>query len=445
MSLGDPFAAFLASRPAGGHGATAQSTWQLGTAADATQGHWGEAGAAQDPFATFAALRPPAPERPQKAEPTVERGLREELMRAKRELLEVGLKAELMALEPSCPPHTAARLRRLRKAQSYLRRPEHTAEVMSSAASNASDTELTAATPGSHPEDSPPGPAAEGPAAPEGAQADSLAAATPASSQLRSRPASPGVTALSASRSMPSLSTTRGLNATLLPPIGTAGQTAAAASRSSLRDDPTLLRGWWTKTRCWNVIFSDGDLRATRQNLATSGGSVALGGGRLPLFAGSHLLYQGLYYAFRVDALDDENFPLEGLRGLSFGFGISRLPADHRDCESPVFAYEIPSAVVVGFGGNFVDGGVWRRTGWDPRDLQQGDIVGLFIPPDGDIVVFVNDMQVLRVKTSLGRAQVGQRQPLYPVVDLHGRVAAVTLLLGKAPPNKPLLARSKLR
>lgn len=230
------------------------------------------------------------------------------------------------------------------------------------------------------------------------------------------------------------------------------------------------------------------DQKARRLNLNLPGGTVVLGNGKIPNFIDAGLLAKGYYFAFQIDALDDQHFPLDRLKGLSLAFGVSSLPARHRNCRRPMYGYEIPDAVLFGYGNKMIEKGKWIKTCWDPKSLQVNDIVGLLVAEDGDLVVFVNEKQVLRVKTSLndeynqqqqaaamggssssfganlltpqGNDSQGSRNTskrrssskygpppikrvLFPIIDLHGRVSAVTLLARSAPPNVPLECRDK--
>jgi len=216
-----------------------------------------------------------------------------------------------------------------------------------------------------------------------------------------------------------------------------------------------LLSKFYAETRCWNVLISGKDMRASRRVLEMPGGSVVLGDGKMPLFFGSHLLNTGYYYAFQIDAIDDVNYPLEKVRDLSFAFGVSHLPGYHKKCEKPIYAYEIPGTILVGYGPHVVDMGEWySQKAFDPKDLQEGDIVGVHLSPHGDIVVYQNGVQVFRTPTSLcessrdevhpRRKAVGPRRKLFPIIDLHGRVSAVTLLPKQSLPNINLQARNKV-
>ncbi|CAE7221355.1 asphd2 [Symbiodinium natans] len=214
----------------------------------------------------------------------------------------------------------------------------------------------------------------------------------------------------------------------------------------------------WERTalRSWNIHISQRDLRAHRRDSDLAAGGVVYGNGFMRLFSGSHLLCTGYFYAFKIDAVDDEHFPLDSLRDMSLAFGVSHLPGGHKLGIRSMYAYEIPGTILVGYGRHIVDSGEWfTQSAWDPKSLVVGDVVGVHINPLGDLVVWVNGEQVLRTVTSLTegnrnelnprRKALGPRRTLFPVIDLHGRVSAVTLLPEMSMPNLNLKARSKIR
>jgi len=216
------------------------------------------------------------------------------------------------------------------------------------------------------------------------------------------------------------------------------------------------LTAWFTARRSWNIHVSQKDLRAHRRDPELGGGGVVYGNGYMPLFSGSHLLCTGYFYAFKIDAVDDSHFPLDSLRDMSLAFGVSHLPGGHKLGIRSMYAYEIPGTILVGYGKHIVDSGEWfTQTSWDPKSLEVGDVVGFHINPLGDLIVWVNGKQVLRSVTSLTegnkadlhprRKALGPRRTLFPVIDLHGRVSAVTLLPGMSLPNVNLQARNKIR
>merc|ERR1712217_943893 len=130
----------------------------------------------------------------------------------------------------------------------------------------------------------------------------------------------------------------------------------------------------------------------------------------------------GRYFSFKIDAVDEEHFPLATLKDLTSGFGVTRTPPNDKRCESKVYGYEVPGSIIFGYGSSVIDGGKWKRSTWDARSLKKDDKVSVLITLDGDLVVYVNSRQVLRVQTSLADASEADL-PLYPIVDLHGRIS----------------------
>ncbi|CAJ1414020.1 unnamed protein product, partial [Effrenium voratum] len=70
----------------------------------------------ESPFVSYLRLRPPKPVE-EKPEPPLEQNLREDVLKTKKQLLEVALRMEMLASDPETAEETALRLRRLRKAQ----------------------------------------------------------------------------------------------------------------------------------------------------------------------------------------------------------------------------------------------------------------------------------------------------------------------------------------
>eukprot|EP00930_Biecheleria_cincta_P023535 TRINITY_DN16993_c0_g1_i1.p1 TRINITY_DN16993_c0_g1~~TRINITY_DN16993_c0_g1_i1.p1 ORF type:complete len:564 (+),score=91.21 TRINITY_DN16993_c0_g1_i1:67-1758(+) len=457
----------------------------------------------KEAFSAYLSLRPPKsdgpPEPLQPAELTVEQHLRQEVLKTKKQLLDVALEMELKASSPGVSERAVRELRRLQKAQKYLIHPERTLEVFSGSEGEEEEFEdQVALRQPKKQRRKKPEPLVDttefGPdrrwssgsvhrIPPDLLQSD----ATKGVSQTWGGQWSPKGRSLMGSwkddSSLPS-----GLNAsmlhagrkqevTLLPrkdsrltmssptlakssslpriEAGTSQHLAKTSSKAADKhEEEATVNSWWSKSRSWNVLIANKDLTASRRVLECGGGAVVLGDGVIPIFSGSHLLSTGYYYAFQIESIDDENFPLDGLRDFSFAFGISHLPANDKRCAKPIYGYEIPGSIFVGYGPHIVDMGEWyTQQTWDPKELKQGDVVGVLISPRGDLVVFVNGAQVLRVATSLSRADkekgnsrrraVGPRRTIYPIIDLHGRVSAVTLLPRSSIPNVNLTARNR--
>eukprot|EP00931_Biecheleriopsis_adriatica_P103823 TRINITY_DN78613_c0_g1_i1.p1 TRINITY_DN78613_c0_g1~~TRINITY_DN78613_c0_g1_i1.p1 ORF type:complete len:629 (-),score=110.07 TRINITY_DN78613_c0_g1_i1:7-1806(-) len=492
----------------------------------------------ENPFASYLSLRPAKVEQQavvEKSEPTIEQHLREEVLKTKRELLQVALQMELNASDPEAPEETVLRLRRLKKAQRYLYQPDRTLDAFSgsededdlatkvafreprdkkqrdmggfdntwgSTLSGKSRRWSVASVHRLMPPDLHPSmgllrstggswtsqrPSTGGARSTGGFKdpmlitVDSLAVSSSRAKDETTLFASTGglhkgQTAVSGSRcssrgmsrkqmstmSAPDLSKPGfGESAVSLPTIGTAASKRPMGT--TWDGDPIVdeesdrrLTGFYSESRFWNMLISKKDLTISRRIPEMPGGAVCLGNGKLPLFSGAHLMSTGYFYAFRIDAVDEVNFPPGKSDNLSFAFGISHLPGKHRLCKKVMYAYEIPGTVLVGYGPKVVDMGEWyEQKTWDPKDLAVNDVVGVLLSPHGDLVVFVNGNQVFRTATSLTEGNKNDMQPrrkvngprrvLFPIIDLHGRVSSITMLPSQSLPNITLKARNKVK
>lgn len=266
-----------------------------------------------------------------------------------------------------------------------------------------------------------------------------------------------------------------------------------------------FLGEWYSKKRAWNVRmypkFGTPNLVVRRNTPEIPGGGVVFGNGKLPLFRRGADILRGFFYGFQIDQINDEHFPVQKCHGMTFAFGVSRTPpGDLRGRAS--YAYEVPTSVLVGYDSNVVlpmetaeneevkysaDNRVlppkprWLKSKWDPKELRRGDQVGCLVTKESDFVAFVNGRQVFRVhckallededagscpvEEDLGsdtegedeedgdaegkmrqgrrRTEFPTRPPLYPLIDLCGRVASVQLVKTAAPPNVILKQRDK--
>lgn len=479
MGRQDAFAAFLKLRPA----AKPSSRQQVEQRLERVEGdlHDGlaevsvpevdrfEAKAAKEesleenPFTSFLHLRPPKKEVPR--EVAIEQDLRQQVLKTKKELLEVALCLELKACEPETPEETALRLRRLQKAHRYLLHPERTMEALSGSEDedSAMQNKIVCQSPtrakvvgraddtrrwsmGMMRRQPPPNVFTPSQSRPSTVYQDEVLIgqkrATSSSHKKKERHVA----------SAPDL---KAAETTPLPPLCKQKPMYKTWQGELVVDEASLvsLSGWYWKTRSWNMHIFRKDQGAARRMPEMAAGGVLFGNGTLPLFSGAHLMSTGYFYSFKVDAVDDQHFPLDDLRDLSLAFGVSFLPGGHRLCKNTMYAYEIPGSILIGYGKHVVDSGEWfTHKAWDPKSLEPGDVVGLLVSPHGDLVVYVNGAQVLRVATSLTegnrqephprRKALGPRRSLFPLIDLHGRVTAITMLHGSAP-NVSLLARNR--
>lgn len=456
----------------------------------------------ENPFSTYLSLRPPEPsddelfEPPEPTQMTVEEHLMQEVLKTKKQLLELALDTELRLSDPEAPEETALRLRRLDKAQTYLLHPDHAREILSGY-EDQGDVEakmvfrrprdrLTLQRPladtasyaterrwsvGSLHRIPPPDLLQQLPT--KGASQtwteswrpedriqlgrwskDDLSVASVSDTTLLRTLRKEERTMLGTkgrlTNSTPDFARSSDVT---LPPID--GGTLLQSSRALERDAEPTLSAWWSKRRCWNVFIAKKDLSVSRRYLERAGGAVVMGDGKIPMFRGGHLRSTGSYYAFQIDAVDEEHFPPGASGDLSFAFGISHLPARDRQCDKHMYGYEIPGCILVGYGPHIVDAGLWyTQHAWDSKELKPGDVVGVLINPHGDLVVYVNNKQVFRFATSLcdgdkqdinprRKTQVSPRT-MYPIIDLHGRVSAVTLLPNAILPNVKLAPREPI-
>lgn len=426
---------------------------------------------AVDPFAGFMNLRPHV-----KDNTAMQKALCEDVLRAKKQLLEVAIQAEMKALDSTTPKRAAARLKRARRAQKYLEHPERVNVVLSDSEDEAEPLASTlTATAFSMPVSQDTG---------EGKSSSSTKKVLFVDVDIAEATAKP----MSMSQSMPELTkgskeapdNSAGRSGVVLPAISSAlgasassgnfGMNASIISPKSKADGFPLLSGWWYETRLWNVAVLKKGQVAKRHNPEHPGGAVVIGNGRALLFNGTHLLSPGYFYAFTINEIDETNFPLDKCKDLSMAFGFSRLPPNDKECEKPQYAYEIPGTMLVGYGSRYIDEKKWYRHVaqdiWSPKDLQVKDEVGVLLTPQGDMVVFVNGKQQLRIETSFAqdvaqsnpatptgakspkspsRAGGKSKRSLFPIIDLHGRIAAVTINARKQPPNVPLEYRNKVK
>jgi len=197
------------------------------------------------------------------------------------------------------------------------------------------------------------------------------------------------------------------------------------------------MSGWDAKRRSFGLQVSADGLVCRRNRSAVAGGCFVCGNGRLQYFRGKHLITPGYYFSFKVETLEESPAP-----GFALGVGVMPFPPSEMGSSaqaSPLYAYEIPEAVVAGYGSNYVTGRKWHHSPWDSSSLIAGDKVGLLLTLEGDLVIFVNHNQVLRTPTNLmsSGARVGQHH-LYAVVDLCGQTSGIKFLQNAEPPNVPL-------
>jgi hypothetical protein len=370
-------------------------------------------------------------------------------------LLDLALENELKIFDPGNSPETNREvLKKIRRGRRFAQRPDLAGAVMSdseeSGAGEANTLERALFSPlpgsswkqsvsfaGEHMETNAPG-AGRVSSAQSGRMNSSHSASDLTSGQNEK------------TFSLPTISTEESQLATMVKtpssPAAIREMRTPVAERNLRAADEPPLRNWYSRRRLWNVSVSRDGLTARRHNKPIPGGAVVLGDGRIPLFTGRQLANPGYFYSVKITSIDDSHFSLGKCKDLAFAFGVSRLPANDFACEKPSYAYEIPGTVLVGYGEKIIDGGKWLQSDWDPKDLKVGDEVGVLVTMEGELVVYLNEEMVICVKSSLGedaskrrKSKAGsKKRSLFPVIDLHGRVASVQLVPKKPPPNIPL-------
>lgn len=163
----------------------------------------------------------------------------------------------------------------------------------------------------------------------------------------------------------------------------------------------------------------------------------AMGNGCLPHFA------EGKYCEVKLQ-LDGSRATNSDMVG-SLLFGLTYTKPDDLDAEATLSIFDVPRCWVVD-----VYGGVWvnetgpdlakktstRLEGWDSyAKLSDGDRLGLLVRPDNTLKVYHNgslfgDLTDLNVDAS--------REELFLVVELFGRVVAVTVNYDARAPEQPI-------
>eukprot|EP00928_Gymnodinium_smaydae_P045195 TRINITY_DN30156_c0_g2_i2.p1 TRINITY_DN30156_c0_g2~~TRINITY_DN30156_c0_g2_i2.p1 ORF type:complete len:2939 (+),score=602.76 TRINITY_DN30156_c0_g2_i2:113-8929(+) len=132
----------------------------------------------------------------------------------------------------------------------------------------------------------------------------------------------------------------------------------------------------------------------------------------------------GMYFEVRIDKVSTG-----AVDGLAIGVTITSPDAI---CKLPESLDTLKDAWLVGFDGASYDGrtGDFADTNWFPKDLVEGDRVGVLVEAEsGDLVVYVNGEKRLN-----GPRGLPCEQPLFALVDLVGNTDGVTLLpLARSP------------
>lgn len=125
----------------------------------------------------------------------------------------------------------------------------------------------------------------------------------------------------------------------------------------------------------------------------------------------------GLYFEVELEEVRSEEMP----DGLSLG--VTATPPEAVQ-EIPATAEHVPQTWIVGYDGQMWDAldGTLSQVDWDPRSLQQGDVVGVLVTlSEGELLIFRNG-----VACCPGPRGIPVRDcQLYAVVDLLGAARSV--------------------
>merc|ERR1712232_173808 len=107
-----------------------------------------------------------------------------------------------------------------------------------------------------------------------------------------------------------------------------------------------------------------------------------------------------------------------------------------RSFKEPFFiAEEVPRSWSFGYDGSaHVDGKEdLIEISWEPKELKNGDRVGLLVDNDGAASIYVNDINVTS-QDKVMKCGIPVSVDLYPIIDLLGIVRAISLQQGAQPP-----------
>lgn len=165
------------------------------------------------------------------------------------------------------------------------------------------------------------------------------------------------------------------------------------------------------------------------------------------LLSAQHLIKKldGRWFEVRIDRVDSERWS-DGL-----GIGVAVHPGDHGSVQPDAFgsfegyAYELfPDSWLLGYDGRakihrtsrYFKGQELPRGMWRPSELRRGDVLGLMVTPEGNLMLFVNEELVYYARS----CGVPDHGPLYAALDLDGCTQAVHMLDTNGRPSQKVLS-----
>jgi len=113
------------------------------------------------------------------------------------------------------------------------------------------------------------------------------------------------------------------------------------------------------------------------------------------------------------------------------GIGLTQTSEDSLR-RVPDKAWRLPNTVIVGYWGRMFALGKEHHGQWKSESLQVGDVVGLLLHNQGDLLVFVNDEVKLWVPW-----RGGSGEKYFPLVDVFGCTDGIELIEQGCPPSQP--------
>ena len=186
----------------------------------------------------------------------------------------------------------------------------------------------------------------------------------------------------------------------------------AEAPNVSHLDLGSDVEGAFSKRAGTNIQFSKDQMIATRVEVF---GNQALVFGSSPIRKDK----SGWFYSVEVKATTHKTFWYGGL-----AIGVTQRPPSGLK-ELPDMGWQLEDTCLVGYWGCAYVNGVRKQVQWDPANLRVGSKVGVLVTKEGDLTIFVDEMEVDCLK---GVINVTPELKLYPVMDIRDTCTSLKLL-----------------
>lgn len=143
------------------------------------------------------------------------------------------------------------------------------------------------------------------------------------------------------------------------------------------------------------------------------------------------------------DTTDGQYFEIkveECLSGFIPSLAVGFTGADVADpaFEYPRMAKEMEKTYVAGYAGKVCWSGEEHQVDWNPSQsiVARGhETIGVLMQPDGELVVFINNKEVVRCNPDDEEYEIPDVSSLKGVVDVYGGPTRIRLLQDKMPPT----------